>query len=155
VHDYTPAVLTHFASWERGIDHEAMASLPFPVTDIAACRAVLARTAHARTREVGEYYCGERWDEARVRENLSRAGAWGRRHGVPVALLEFGALTKLNAGARLAYLAAVRKAAEQEGMGWALWGYADIMGFPAASGPRPAVIDRAVLGALGLPSDAR
>ncbi len=41
------------------------------------------------------------------------------------------------------------------GMGWALWGYADIMGFPAASGARPAVIDRAVLGALGLPSDAR
>lgn len=155
VHDYTPGILAHFASWEPGVDHGAMAGLPFPVTDAAACRAALAGSTHARTRDLGAFYCGERWNEARVRENLARAGAWGRRHGVPVMLLEFGATASLNAGARLAYMEAVRKAAEQEGMGWALWGYGDIMGFPAVSGPRPAVIDRAVLRALGLSGEAR
>jgi hypothetical protein len=150
VHDYTPGILTHMASWERGHDRAALARLPFPVADAAACQAQAAQTDHARTRELGAQYCAEGWDAARVQARLSPAAEYGRRAGAPVALLEFGAHAELNAPARLAYLDAVRRAAEALGMGWALWGYADIMGFRARQGPMPAELDAPTLRALGL-----
>ena len=65
-------------------------------------------------------------------------------------MLEFGAGTNVNTPARLAYLRAFRQAAEQEGMGWAIWGYGDIMGFPAEAGARSAMLDPEVLAAFGL-----
>ncbi len=155
VHDYTPGILTFFASWEPGVDAEALQKLPFPVTDVAACRAAVAQSRHVRTREIAEYYCGERWNEETMRQRLAYAAHWGRRHGVPVMLLEFGAEIRMTRASRLAYLKAVREAAEREGMGWALWGYGDIMGFPAQSGPRPAQLDPGVLEALGLRAPGR
>jgi hypothetical protein len=127
-----------------------MARLPFPVSDTAACRVAVAGSAHARTRAIGEYYCSEGWNAARLRERLSTAAAWGRRHGAPVMILEFGAHARLNQPARLAYFEAFGSAARREGLGWALWGYGDIMGFPAQPGPYPAQIDRAVLRALDM-----
>ncbi|MGG5809421.1 glycoside hydrolase family 5 protein [Falsiroseomonas sp. CW058] len=150
VHDYTPGVFAHLASWEQGHDRDALARLPFPVADRAACRAVAARTGHARTRDLGAWYCQEGWDAARVRGNLARAAAWGRRAGAPVLLLEFGAHAALNAPARAAYIEAVRRGAEAEGMGWALWGLGDIMGFPSRPGPQSAPADPGLLRALGL-----
>ncbi len=150
VHDYTPGILTHMASWERGHDRAALARLPFPVADAAACHAQAARTDHARTRELGAQYCAEGWDAARVQARLSLAADWARRAGAPVALLEFGAHAELNTPARLAYLEAVRRATEALGMGWALWGYADIMGFRARQGPTPAELDAPTHRAPGL-----
>lgn len=150
VHDYTPGILAHLASWERGHDREALARLPFPVTDEDACLSTAGRSDHPRTRELGAHYCRERWDAARVRAHLARAAEWGRQVGAPVLLLEFGGPADLNGPARLAYIGAVREAAEREGMGWALWGYADIMGFRARPGPPPAELDPEVLRALGL-----
>jgi endoglucanase len=149
VHDYAPGVLTGLGSFEPGIDAKAMARLPFPVSDVAACRAAVAGSAHARTRAIGEYYCSESWNAARLQERLSIAAAWGRKHGAPVMILEFGAYAHLNRSARLAYFEAFGKAAQREGLGWALWGYGDIMGFPASSGSHPARIDPEVLRALG------
>lgn len=149
VHDYTPGVLAGLGSFEAGIDTDAMAQLPFPVSDVAVCRAAVAGSRHARTRAMGEYYCGERWNTARLQERLAAAAGWGRQHDVPVMILEFGAHARLNQPARLAYFEAFGSAARHEGLGWALWGYGDIMGFPARSGPHPAQIDPAVLRALG------
>jgi endoglucanase len=150
VHDYTPGILAGLGSFEQGIDADALARLPFPVTNAAACRAAVAGSSHVHTREVGEYYCGEGWNAARLRERLSTAAAWGRKHGAPVMILEFGAHARLNQPARLAYFRAFGDAAEREGLGWALWGYGDIMGFPARPGPLPAQLDPAVLRALGV-----
>ncbi|TDH61094.1 hypothetical protein E2C06_18480 [Dankookia rubra] len=149
VHDYTPGVLAGLASFEPGLDAAAIARLPFPVTDVAACRATVADSAHARSRAIGEFYCGEGWNAARLHERLATAAAWGRRHDAPVMILEFGAHAHLNRPARLAYFEAFGQAAGREGLGWALWGYGDIMGFPARSGPHPAQLDPAVLRALG------
>jgi len=64
---------------------------------------------------------------------------------------EFGASERLNAAARLGWLAVVRTACEQQRIGWALWGYDDSMGF-AVSSPGIRKLDQGVLGALGLPS---
>jgi hypothetical protein len=49
-------------------------------------------------------------------------------------------------------LAAVRRSCERHGIGWALWGYDDSMGFgvrPAPGAPTPR-LDPGVLAALGL-----
>lgn len=150
VHDYSPSVVTTLAAWLEGRDTDALGRLPFPVTDRAACRATVARSRHEPSRALGQYYCQEGWNAARLRERLARAAAWGREYGVPVLILEFGAHADLNEEARLAYFRAFREAADQEGLGWALWGYGDIMGFPARSGSPPAVLDPALLRALGL-----
>jgi hypothetical protein len=64
---------------------------------------------------------------------------------------EFGASAALNPAARAAWLKTVREAFETRGIGWALWGYDDVMGLGVGRppGPRPA-LDRAVLSALGM-----
>jgi hypothetical protein len=151
-HFYEPVVLTTLAAFEPGLDRTALGRLPFPVTP--SCDAVAETTQQPRTRDVIRYYCATPADPA---TQIARAGAWARRFGAAVMLSEFGAAAALNAPARLAWLAAVRGAAEHEGFGWALWGYEDSMGFGAGSaggfgakGPRPA-LDPAILRALGLP----
>jgi endoglucanase len=86
-----------------------------------------------------------------VAARIGAAASWGRRHGVPVVMGEFGASVALNAPARLGWLAAVRRACEANGIGWALWGYDDVMGF--GIDPRKATrstMDRATQLALGL-----
>ena len=64
---------------------------------------------------------------------------------------EFGATAMLNRVARLAWLRSVRESFEAAEIGWALWGYDDVMGFAVARPPgnRPG-LDRDVLVALGL-----
>jgi len=62
---------------------------------------------------------------------------------------EFGATAALNAPARLAWIEAARRAAEAHGIGWALWGYDDAMGFGLRP-PGAAPLDPALLAALGM-----
>lgn len=147
VHFYEPAVLTALAAWEAGLDRAALARLAFP----AGGPGCVPDAATGRTRAVAAFYCAGGWDAARLAARLAAAAAWGRRAGVPVLLGEFGAARALNGPARLAWIAAARAAAERVGMGWALWGYDDAMGF-ALPRPPPArpVLDPDLLRALGL-----
>src|ERR1700760_2031875 len=69
-----------------------------------------------------------------------------RGYGRPLLAGEFGASVALNAPARLAWLKAVREALETSGIGWALWGYDDSMGFAITPPPRlRPTLDRSVL----------
>jgi endoglucanase len=66
---------------------------------------------------------------------------------------EFGASARLNARARLAWIAAVWEQCERAGIGWALWGYDDVMGFDLSRPPPPRPrLDSSLLAALGLRS---
>jgi hypothetical protein len=145
-HFYEPRVLVLLADWAPHADKAALATLPFPVAD--PCPRADADSA---TLALMRGYCAERWDAARLHARLGAAAAWGRRNGVPVLMGEFGAIATLNAPARLAWLADTRRAAAALGLGWALWGYDDVMGFNLhrPPGPRP-VLNPAVLDALGL-----
>ncbi len=143
-HYYDPPELTSLAAYRPGLDRAALARLPFP---IAACDAT---TPDAPTRDLIRYVCAAHWDAAAIDARIAQAAAWGAAHGVPVLLGEFGATAALNAPARLAWLAAVRRSCEARGVPWALWGYDDSMGFgvrPAASAPH---LDPGVLAALAL-----
>jgi hypothetical protein len=146
-HFYDPPELTSLAAYRAGLDRAALALLPFPVT-ATGCAAAEAAT-DAATRDVIRYVCATGWDAGVVAARIGAAAAWGARHGVPVLLGEFGASAALNAPARLAWLAAVRRACEARGIGWALWGYDDAMGFGVRPSAAP-VLDAGVMGALGL-----
>jgi hypothetical protein len=151
-HFYEPQELTALAAYRPDLDRAALARLPFPM-DAAGCRPAADGTADAATHGLITFVCSMRWDAARVGARIERAAAWGREHHAPVLLGEFGASRALNAPARLAWLEAVRLACQQRDIGWALWGYDDVMGFgidPRAQAP--AAMDRATLAALGLGS---
>jgi hypothetical protein len=153
-HFYDPAELTSLAAYRPGLDRAALARLPFP-TSAAGCAAVAA-TTNAATRDLIRFVCAMQWDAAAVAARIDAAAAWGARFGVPLLLGEFGATAALNAPARLAWLTAVRRACEARGIGWALWGYDDAMGFGVrpGGGGVPA-LDAGVLDALGMGSPKR
>jgi hypothetical protein len=146
-HFYEPPEITALAPWRPGLDRAALARLPFPASE-AGCAAA-AVTPDAPTRDVVRYVCAMHWDTARVAARIAAAASWGARHGVPVLMGEFGASAALNAPARLAWIEAARRAAETGGIGWALWGYDDAMGFGARP-PGAAPLDAGVLAALGM-----
>jgi endoglucanase len=148
-HFYDPAELTSLAAYRPDLDRTALARLPFPVDD--ACSATAGTVADAATRDLMRYYCSLGWDAAHLAAPIERAAAWGRLHHVSVLAGEFGASVALTAAARMAWLRATREAFETRGIGWALWGYDDVMGFAISRPPalRP-VLDRGILTALGM-----
>jgi hypothetical protein len=144
-HFYDPVELTSLAAWRAGIDRPALAKLSFPSGNGSALSADPATAAVIR------YYHASGWNAASITARIDAAAEWGAKHGVPVLAGEFGATTALNAPARLAWLGAVRTACEMRGIGWALWGLDDVMGFDT---PRPVPadlrLDAGVLRALGV-----
>ena len=98
------------------------------------------------------FYCATGWDDARVVTRINAAAAWAAGHGVALLAGEFGATARLNPSARIAWLRLVRATCASNGIGWALWGYDDVMGFDVSRPPgNNPVLDRSVLNALGLP----
>ncbi|MGE0417622.1 MAG: glycoside hydrolase family 5 protein [Acetobacteraceae bacterium] len=149
-HLYEPPELTSLAAYRAGLDRRALSRLPFPVTDRAACDTVADDTDTA-TAGVIRYYCAMGWTAGRIAERVGRAADWARTHDTVLLAGEFGATVALNGPARQNWLRAVREACEARGIGWALWGYDDVMGFAVARPPRGVPsLDRGTLEALGL-----
>jgi endoglucanase len=149
-HFYDPAEFTSLGAYRAGLDREAMARLPFPVSDQTACEATAAATRDQQTADLIRFYCSLRWDVAMLAARIAEAGDWARRNHANVIAGEFGASVRLQPEARMAWLAAVRSACEQQGFGWALWGYDDSMGL-AAHPPAADRFDDEILAALGMP----
>jgi endoglucanase len=149
-HFYDPSELTSLAAYREGLDRMALARQPFPTTEKGCVAA--ARTRDVPTRDLIHFVCATQWNADTVDARIAMAAQWGERHGVPVLLGEFGASAALNAPSRLAWIAAVRQSCERHGIGWALWGYDDSMGFgvqPTQDGAPPK-LDPALLAALGM-----
>jgi endoglucanase len=150
-HYYDPSELTSLAAYRPGLDRAALAGLPFPETDPEVCARIAETAADRPTHDLILFWCATNWDAARVRSRLETAAVWARQRGVVLLAGEFGASSALNPDARLAWLRLVRETCAANGIGWALWGYDDVMGFNLRRPPgiRP-VLDRSVLEALGL-----
>ena len=149
-HFYEPAELTALAAYRPGLDRAALARLPFPM-DPASCALAEQTSRDADTRALIAFTCGLRWDARRIDARISQAVDWAAAYHTFVLLGEFGASQQLNAAARLAWLSAVRQICEHHGIGWALWGYDDQMGFgidPRAT-PQP-TLDITLRASLGL-----
>ncbi|MEO8713733.1 MAG: cellulase family glycosylhydrolase [Acetobacteraceae bacterium] len=149
-HFYDPSELTSLAAYRRGLDVVALARLPFPADDSRTCE-LAGDGADAATKAMIGFVCAQHWNGAAIGTRIAGAGAWAARNHATVLLGEFGASSRLNAPARLAWIETVRAACERAGIGWALWGYDDVMGFDIARPPgsRPR-LDRPLLRALGL-----
>lgn len=149
-HLYDPPELTALAAYRPGLDRAVLSRLPFPVRDRAACERVAAGT-DAATSGVIRFYCAMGWTEDSIATRIAAAARWAQAHDAVLLAGEFGATATLNPTARRNWLRAVREACEANGIGWALWGYDDIMGFAVARPPAGVpVLDRGVLHALGL-----
>ena len=150
-HFYDPSELTSLAAYRPGLDRLALARLPFPQVGTTDCRLAAESGRDPATRDLMRFYCATGWDAARVRSHLQDAVSWARRNGVVLLAGEFGADVALNPDARLAWLRLVRETCAANGIGWALWGYDDVMGLAVRRPPenRPE-LDRSVLEALGL-----
>jgi hypothetical protein len=149
VHFYEPTLLTTLGAFAAGLEHDALAHLPFPVEDVADCSRVASGISDSPTAAAARYYCAERWNDRAISARLKLAADWAHRNHANVLVGEFGAIRKLDPTSRLAWIASVRRAAEQAGFGWAIWGYDDDMGF----GLRPPwlmPLDSPLLQALGL-----
>ena len=150
-HLYEPPELTALAAYRAGLDVAALARLPFPVDDANACEQVAATTSDSPTADLMRFYCKQRWNVAKLTAKIETAVEWAHRNHVALLAGEFGASRALNSAARLAWIAAVRGACEHAGIGWALWGYDDAMGFALPPPPRARQdLDENVLTALGL-----
>ncbi len=150
-HFYDPAELTSLAAYRPGLDRAALAQLPFPVDDRPACEATADTTADAATGDLMRYYCALGWTVPVLAASIDQAFNWAQQHQVHLLAGEFGATVALNPPARLAWLQGVRERLQARGIGWALWGYDDIMGLAVVRPPpaRP-VLPHDVLTALGL-----
>lgn len=146
-HFYEPTELTTLAAWHPGLDRAALSKLPFPVADVTTC----AGTGDNETAEVVRYYCATGWTQATLARRIGQAAAWARRQHVRLLAGEFGASADLNPTARRNWLRAMRESLDAEGIGWALWGYDDIMGFAVVRPPvaRP-ILDGNILVTLGM-----
>jgi endoglucanase len=150
-HFYDPAELTSLAAYRPNLDRKALARLPFPANDRPSCEATATNTADPPTQDLMRYYCALGWNAPRIAETIDRAANWADQHHVHLLAGEFGASADLNAPARDAWLKTVRTAFEARGIGWALWGYDDVMGLAVSRPPakRPA-LNPAVLIDLGM-----
>ena len=152
VHFYAPMVFTH-----QGLDWSDdplryLHGVPFPssLSDPVIERLLreLRVTNRDQTADRLDQELRQPWDLSRIAAEMRRAAAWGRQHGVPVVLNEFGVLAwKAPAVDRLRWLEAVRRSAEQACIGWTHWDYADAFGFVRRVGDRE-IADEAVLRAL-------
>ena len=151
LHTYDPMVFTTLASFDQSLHSDALRRLPFPVAGARSCDDAAHATSDQRTADVARYYCSENWDAAKLQAMMAKVAEWSRRNHVAVIAGEFGASDRLPAATRLAWIAAMRRAFEDNGIGWALWGYDDSMGFNIhANGGTPAPLDPALLRALGM-----
>ncbi|MFI0723183.1 glycoside hydrolase family 5 protein [Streptomyces sp. NPDC021224] len=118
VHYYAPFGFTHQgAGWVRGADRW------------------LGRT------------WGSAADEDAVRSDLARAAAWGREHGLPLLVGEFGAFSAAPMASRERWTAFVRAEAERLGMSWAYWEFGtDFGAFDPVRGAWREPLRRALLG---------
>ena len=149
-HLYEPPELTALGAYHPGLDTQAMARLPFPVADVAACTGIASSAADTATAGLMRFYCAQLWDTEKLTARIADAAAWAQRNHARVIAGEFGASSQLNAAARTAWLSAVREACEQRAVPWALWGYDDTMGFARHPPKQRGLLDPNVLRALGL-----
>ena len=154
-HFYEPFVFTHQGeSWAEPPAGKVR-GVPYPGDGPGCMDAAAAQRDSGAARAVRRY-CAHGWNAAAIERRLGSAAAWGREHGVPVFLGEFGASHKAAPPeARAAWLHDVRLAAERLGMGWAIWSFDDRFGLAAKHGPGGAfVVDTGVVRALGLRPDS-
>jgi aryl-phospho-beta-D-glucosidase BglC (GH1 family) len=153
-HFYEPFPFTHQgASWVSEV-FQVLRNVPYPSSPENVAP-LLNDLTNAESRETLSWYGQERWDKAKIGQQLDTVAAWAKRHNVQVICSEFGALRDVAPPAdRIRWITDVRESLEARNIGWAMWEYDNSFGlfryadFDAKTGRQ---LDEAVLQALGMP----
>lgn len=134
VHFYAPMAFTHQCQTWLPSPLARISGLPFPATlDMPAVQsriAVLRAAGDIEAAALIETQMETPWTEDAVRILFGRAARWSRAQDCPIMLGEFGVLAAcVDARSRVAWVRAVRRAAEAAGMGWVHWDLDQGFGF--------------------------
>lgn len=151
-HFYEPFAFTHQgAEWTEPA-LRTVREVPYPVP-ASGHDEILARQPEGAPRDAVRKYLASGWNREKLQGEMAKAIAWGTRHGVPLYLGEFGAYPHVaRAEDRRRWFEALRVVLEAAGVGWALWGYDDILGLGRRRTSQGTYeFDQTVIRALGLP----
>lgn len=126
VHYYSPISFTHQCADWSGPELAAMRGLPFPAgadhPRVAALRRELQRSGQRTALALLDEDFAADWDEARIEADFAGLAQWAAAKGCRVMVNEFGVLNAcVDAASRTAWVGAVRRAAERNGIGWSYW----------------------------------
>lgn len=149
-HFYEPHEFTHQgATWSVAY-WSYTHNIPYPASDDSMAEA-LKEIPDPVSRYDMENYWLNHWDAHHIRALIDEAAEWGRSNHVPLICNEFGAFREhTDAQSRMNWLHDVRTALEADGIGWAMWDYRGGFGVVHKQDGQPAVVDDAVVKALGL-----
>ncbi|PYT97437.1 MAG: hypothetical protein DMG38_19650 [Acidobacteria bacterium] len=122
-HFYDPHVFTHQgATWSTNYVHY-LKDLPYPANPENVQQAA-ALVPDAVNRLAVIHYGMDRWNAARIDEEIGQIAAWGKRRNVPLTCNEFGVYRKsAQPKDRAAWISDVRTTLEKYGIGWTMWDY--------------------------------
>ncbi len=149
-HYYDPMIFSHQgASWDVGAPWERIGGVPFPLMKGDPALARIAAKAAADGDSAGAAELREiaqsSWNAQTIFAQFAAGAAWSAKHNAPITINEFGVLKwKAPRASRLAWINAVRTAAEAHGFGWTHWDYATSFGLIDDDG----AVDEGVMRAL-------
>jgi endoglucanase len=175
-HYYAPYQFTHQgASWNAA---RYLADVPYPARarslddSLTATAAAIAATNLSESKKALayqdaqarlEHYRASGFDDGAIAKAFAQIVDWARSQAIPhdrVMLGEFGArqtdrqLVGERASERAQWFSDVRRAAEDNGFGWAVWAYCCGGGFALAQSDASIKIDPEIAKALGLDAPA-
>lgn len=148
-HFYYPHIFTHQgATWSSDWLKE-LREVPYPSSPEAVQKAI-SLVKRAQLRPYLEDYGQERWNAARIEQEIVKLVSWAEKHGVRLFCNEFGAYRDYCLPPyRKAWIKDVRQALEKYDIGWAMWEYDGSFGLVYRKNKK-VEIDREIALALGL-----
>jgi endoglucanase len=148
-HYYEPHIFTHQgATWGEYFWGD-LRKIPYPSSPEGIRVAMRSIDDEFERWQLTKYGL-EKWDRERVNGEVAFAAEWAHVHKVPLICNEFGVYRNFSDDtSRALWLSDVRRALENNGVGWTMWDYRGGFGVVTmdTNGARP---DATVLNALGL-----